>query len=236
MNGQYRKDIYPGLIGSSPQYLVNVNGVAYFAAFDPTNGQELWRSDGTTAGTFLVKDIYAGIYSSNPQYITLLNNQILFSANDGVSGIELWKSDGTNAGTKLITDINQTTTPSSNPSYLTAFNNKLFFSAFDNEHGNELWKSDGSEPASFDWVDLGTSLHNRIVFNLDSLVVDESSFFDDADGDFDGREGLFDGTDRFDDPVGGPGRHPQRRGDHGHRLVVQGVDADLAGADHGGQP
>ena len=40
--------------------LTNVNGTLFFRANDGTNGAELWKSDGTTAGTVLVKDIYAG--------------------------------------------------------------------------------------------------------------------------------------------------------------------------------
>ena len=37
-----------------------VNGTLYFAANDGANGRELWKSDGTAAGTVLVKDIRTG--------------------------------------------------------------------------------------------------------------------------------------------------------------------------------
>jgi len=50
------KDINPG--GDSyPQYLTNVNGTLFFTADDGIHGWELWKSDGTTAGTLMVKDI-----------------------------------------------------------------------------------------------------------------------------------------------------------------------------------
>src|SRR5262249_44617037 len=40
---------------SSPQ-LLNVDGTLFFGADDGVHGMELWRSDGTAEGTFLVKD------------------------------------------------------------------------------------------------------------------------------------------------------------------------------------
>jgi ELWxxDGT repeat protein len=70
-------------------------------------GAELWRSDGTEAGTVLVKDIAAGTRSSQPQGLTVVETapgvyRVFFAANDGVSGFELWQSDGTETGTVLV--------------------------------------------------------------------------------------------------------------------------------------
>ena len=49
-----------------PRNLTNVNGTLFFAADDGTNGCELWKSDGTAAGTVLVKDIRPGITAPAP--------------------------------------------------------------------------------------------------------------------------------------------------------------------------
>ena len=68
-------------------------------------GSELWKSDGTAAGTVLVKDINPGGIGSIPVNLTNVNGTLFFSADDGAHGEELWKSDGTAAGTVLVKDI-----------------------------------------------------------------------------------------------------------------------------------
>lgn len=122
-------------------YFTNVNGTLYFVAYNPTTGDELWKSDGTSAGTTLVKDIVPGTGSPFaawlPSFINL-NGTLFFTANDPIAGKELWKSDGTSAGTVLLGDINPGT---GDPliANLTNFNNNLYFSADDGTNGNELW-------------------------------------------------------------------------------------------------
>jgi ELWxxDGT repeat protein len=37
-----------------------------FTAYNFTNGTELWVTDGTAAGTYMIRDIYPGIYSALP--------------------------------------------------------------------------------------------------------------------------------------------------------------------------
>src|SRR6516225_655075 len=73
-----------------------VGSTIFFSATDgPLRGVELWRSDGTRAGTRIVKDINFGPGSSNPNYLTNVNGTLFFTADDGTHGAELWKSDGT---------------------------------------------------------------------------------------------------------------------------------------------
>jgi ELWxxDGT repeat protein len=83
-----------------------VNGTLFFSVGTSDSGRELWKADGTTAGTILVKDINPGAGSSAPSNLTNVNGMLYFTAFDPVNGTELWKSDGTTAGTVLVRDIN----------------------------------------------------------------------------------------------------------------------------------
>ena len=80
-------------------------GSLYFSAEDASHGWELWKSDGTTAGTFMVKDIRPGSRGSRPRSLTAVGGMLFFTADDGIHGWELWKSDGTQAGTVMVKDI-----------------------------------------------------------------------------------------------------------------------------------
>ena len=74
------KDIRPGNAHSgAPSHPVVINGIAYFGAADGTNGFELWRTDGTEDGTYMVKDIYPG--TSSGYRSNLASKPIVFNDN-----------------------------------------------------------------------------------------------------------------------------------------------------------
>lgn len=125
-----------------PQNLtpMGTSGVTLFAGRSyHGDGAELWRSDGTAAGTYRLKDINPGAAGSDPSQFVYLNGAMYFAADDGSHGVELWKTDGTTGGTVLVKDIVAGST-SGAPANLIATTAKLFFSS-----GNGLWTSDGTE-------------------------------------------------------------------------------------------
>ena len=147
----------------------------YLRADDGTTGLELFRTDGTAAGTRLVKDINTNS-DGNPKNLATIGGVTYFAASDGVKGRELWKTDGTAAGTSLVKDINPGA-PESSPSSLTVVGSVLYFLADDGIHGRELWRSDGTAAGTVLVQDVNGDA-DRSGFNEDSpLVVIGSTLF-----------------------------------------------------------
>jgi ELWxxDGT repeat protein len=204
------KDIAIGTPSSDPEELVampatGTSSKLYFIATgsggSQNTGRELWRSDGTSGGTTVVKDIIAGIGSSiansQPSYLTVVGNKLYFVADDGVKGRELWKSDGTTSGTALVKDINTqagpfTGTDASDPTELRNVNGKLFFLADDGVSGRELWVSDGTTGGTVRVKDIVAGIGNAGIQEM-TVVGDVLCFT--ADDGVNGREvWVSDGT------------------------------------------
>ncbi|KAL3656353.1 hypothetical protein V7S43_018797 [Phytophthora oleae] len=102
-------DIYEGLLGSLPAYLISFAGQVYFQADDGIHGCELWATDGTPVGTKMLLDIAPGVLGSKPSFFTILDHlndpsgTLVFSAQSERDRLtEFWQSDGTSAGTTTL--------------------------------------------------------------------------------------------------------------------------------------
>lgn len=120
--------------------LAGAAGRMFFAAGLPggEHGVELWSTDGTVAGTRLVRDIFPGEETSAPSGFRAAGGHLYFAAGDGVHGVELWRSDGTEAGTRLIQDLAPQAL-SSHPQQLEATATHLYFTADDGATGRAPW-------------------------------------------------------------------------------------------------
>lgn len=136
------KDINPSTSGE-PMRLCEANGNLFFIANDGNTGNELWFSDGTEAGTRLVKDINPGSSTSNIQKIISFQGKAYFKANAQGQGYELYQSDGTEAGTTFLKEFG-TGSASIDPSDLFVYNNAIYFTERNDVSGLNLWKSDGT--------------------------------------------------------------------------------------------
>lgn len=129
--------------------LVPVGSFIYFLLGSENKPTDLWRSDGTNAGTVKIRsdlgDVwfsFDGLSQQGP--VMPMGSKVFFAAADGVRGMELWKTDGTPEGTELVKDI-WPGSRSSCPRGAVVMGSTLYFLADEPVNGSNLWKSDGTE-------------------------------------------------------------------------------------------
>lgn len=99
------KDIFPGVRGSfglpgTPK-IIATDSLVLFSTYDEVNGTELWRTDGTDPGTFVLKDIIPGACGSFPNFYTQSDSLIYFTVRNEDYTQSIWQTDGTEGGTQL---------------------------------------------------------------------------------------------------------------------------------------
>jgi ELWxxDGT repeat protein len=129
------RDIDDGtaIVDSIPSDFTTVGDVAFFIATTAVTGAELWKSDGTGAGTGLVKDVVPGADGAGFHDLIAFGDRLLLAR--GLS--EIWESDGSAEGTRPIVTTRLVVE-------LTAAGATAVFNGADDTHGSELWATDGS--------------------------------------------------------------------------------------------
>jgi ELWxxDGT repeat protein len=164
MDGAYNislvKDINPGTASGFAGSLIVHNNLLYFFGNDGAE-TNLWKSDGTTAGTVLSVDLKNQDASLTPRFseLTSVNNVIFFTTNyEGWDGhiAELWKTDGSTGDTSRVVqyfgDNHNAIT------HLTEFKGKLYFFHSDGDPTYVYFSvSDGTA--------AGTNYINRIAID-----------------------------------------------------------------------
>ncbi|MBN1459418.1 MAG: hypothetical protein JXA57_07765 [Armatimonadetes bacterium] len=158
----------------------------------------LWATDGTDAGSVLLKGIVRGSPGAWLSSLTAVGHRVFFEAYEPERGKQLWASDGTEAGTVLVKDIQPPGLPGwwLEPASPTALGHRVFFWAYDRDHGWEPWVSDGTEG--------GTELVKDIVpgsagsspwLGFSAVAVADRVFFIADDGDHGDELWVSDGTE-----------------------------------------
>jgi ELWxxDGT repeat protein len=128
--------------------LVSAGDAFYFQNYDAEHGVELWRSNGTEAGSRMVTDVRPGADSSFPDNLTAAGPFLYFTAEDGVHGRGLWRTDGTDSGTLLVRGA----APGENYEYANAFvaSGLLLYVTISDDNGSfRLWRTDGTTSGTF---------------------------------------------------------------------------------------
>ena len=163
-----------------------LNGKYIFTAILPGTGEEIFITDGTKAGTKIIKDINPGIAGSiadDNTAVMLLNGFIYFPAITAASGCELWRTDGTAANTTMVKDINPGTADGiSRDDFNFDFyllNNYLYFPATTPAAGYELWKSDGTSANTSLVMDInpGPANSQPLLTGDDKIIFKGNLYF-----------------------------------------------------------
>ena len=142
------RDIRPGpdgSVGAGTEPPVAVGGNVFFGADDGVHGQKLWRSDGTEAGTILLREDLS--QDRAPQLLTRVNDDLYFEEAERY----LWKSDGTPDGTVLVKDFG--TAAVLRDAGFSAAPSKVLFAVCD-DFGCEPWGSDGTSAGTRRLADI----------------------------------------------------------------------------------
>jgi ELWxxDGT repeat protein len=110
-------------------------GKVVFLGSDAARGQELWVSDGTVQGTYLLKDVIPGKDSSSPRFFARAGNLVYF-----VAGNAIWRTDGTSPGTMLFNQLPVDFIPRD----IAVAGATLFLDAWTSQQSEQLWRVDPS--------------------------------------------------------------------------------------------
>ncbi|HEY1015657.1 MAG TPA: ELWxxDGT repeat protein [Herpetosiphonaceae bacterium] len=171
-----------------PSALTAAGPLLFFITATAQHGAELWRSDGTAAGTRLVRDINAGPEGSNPIHLTAVGDRLFFVVPAG-PGAGLWISDGSAAGTIPLTagaGIHQALVQD-----LTPVGSLLYFVIPMGSTHAGLWVSDGTPAGTIpltthldqtgeqDPLEL-TAVGSRLFFSLTTESLGEELWVSDG--------------------------------------------------------
>ena len=184
--------------------------------------QELHVSDGSAAGTRLVRNL-GGTASSAPKDLTQVGDMLFFTAL--VNGErELYKSNGTAAGTKLVKNLRGSV--SSSPLELTAMDGKLYFTAIENGD-RELYVSDGTPAGTVLVKDLAGTVSSN---PKDLTAVGSTLFFSaslaDGQRELHKSDGTAAGTVLVKDLSGSVSADPQQLTAVGNQLYFTALLSD----------
>lgn len=128
------KDTRPGPEGGANGRLNRVGDQAFFTVrYGSSDAVDLWRTDGTAAGTVRLTFDHIG-----PDNIVEFNGRLYFTARLN-GAYEVWSSDGTVAGTAPVTKFAEFGLSQHVPSKLTVHGDRVYFA-----YGSQLWSTDGT--------------------------------------------------------------------------------------------
>ena len=139
------KDIRPGaasaidiFVRPGERRFLEFGGVLYFGANDGMHGSELWRSDGTAAGTYMVEELAPGPASTFPRRFSRAGSAFYFVGSRDFD-VHLWRSTGVPGAVSVLERVEDNFIFRPTP-----VKSRLFFLVDNDEGEASLWKTDGT--------------------------------------------------------------------------------------------
>jgi ELWxxDGT repeat protein len=139
---------------------------AYLAMDDGEHGNELWRSDGTDAGTMMVADSFGssgGVFSIAPAATRIY----YYGFDTPTSPLQLFESDGTAAGTHAVFPSHPADwRPGGSQGAIVTAGDTAFFAASDDATGIEPWITDGTDAGTHMIVNVAPEVRVQSTINV----------------------------------------------------------------------
>jgi ELWxxDGT repeat protein len=187
-------DINPGTAdadigGADGRVYTSLGNLFIFAATSEA-GVQLWRSDGTLAGTFALPGSVA------PTSLAQVGDAVYVAATDATTGAPaLWRTDGTVEGTALVQAFPSGTVLRE----LTAFGDTVIFTSV-RASAYAVWTSDGTPTGTRELNSYRLPVQGGTVPLQYYAVIDKRVFFaagDAGDTELWRSDGTHDGTQRY---------------------------------------
>lgn len=213
---------------NSIRWAQQMNNILYFNGYTQEHGFELWRTDGTDNGTYMVVDL-ASIpvwISADPIYLTVFHDQLCFfaryTAPTSFLDNRFWCTDGTTQKMKDLGIFGRA------DSELLAVGDKLYFTgeSWNDFPGTELYRTDGTAGGTRLVRDIVPGVGNSFPASL--TTIHGLLYFRAQTPEYGGElwrsDGTEEGTTMVKDAVPGAlGTYPQGLTAFGDQLIYAGV-------------
>lgn len=153
---------------------LDIDGTLFFSQHD-----QLWKSNGTLAGTALLKDLDP-TPSPEVRLSSFTNvDGLLYFISIGPDGAELWRSDGTSGGTLLVKTLVEGAV--NGPTKIVGSAGGNVFVSAPSENGYQLWRSSGSTAGT-------TAIQPSFLSPIEEIIGFQTQIFFGAESASEGNE------------------------------------------------
>src|SRR5690348_819835 len=160
-------------VSSNPFPLGKLGNARYFIASPAPSGSQsaLYKTDGTTAGTTLVKSLGGYGVSGPAPWFLAAGAKAYFVSESNTTGQQVWITDGTAAGTQMITNLFP---GAGNARLLGLIGTDLIFTAPTSPTDWEVFRTDGTDAGTRAITSFPASSYSTVI---ESLITPDGKIY-----------------------------------------------------------